>query len=153
MAGLFSPEPISAKILAIVRIMHKKYRIRIMIKKLADSFRQTVSGNPQGRPAWVDEIANGDDLGLFGPDSAVWEVHGSVATLIGGIRALLLQAAHPAALAGVTEHSRYEVDPLGRLAGTTRWLTITSFGSTDVIQKEARRVKDRKSTRLNSSHT
>ena len=47
-----------------------------MIKRLANAFRQTVSGNPDGKPDWVDEIADGDDAGLFGPDSAVWEVHG-----------------------------------------------------------------------------
>ena len=85
-------------------------------------------------------MAEGDDEGLFGPESAVWEVHGSVSTLVGGIRALLLQAAHPAALAGVAHHSRYESDPLGRLAGTTRWLTVTSFGSTAAVSREAARV-------------
>lgn len=111
-----------------------------MIKKLANSFRQTVAGDPSGRPAWVAEIASGDDTGLFTPDCAVWEVHGSVATLIGGIRALLLQAAHPAALAGVASHSRYETDLLGRLQGTSRWLTITTFGSKAQIAKEASRV-------------
>jgi len=67
-------------------------------------------------------------------------VHSSVATLVGGVRALLLQAAHPAALAGVAEHSRYETDPLGRLAGTSRWLTITTFASTQSIAREAARV-------------
>ena len=85
-------------------------------------------------------MSEGQDAGLFGPDSAVWEVHGSVSTLVGGIRALLLQAAHPAALTGVTEHSRYESDPLGRLAGTTRWLTVTTFGATEVVAREAARV-------------
>jgi uncharacterized protein (DUF2236 family) len=40
----------------------------------------------------------------------------------------------------VAEHSRYESDPLGRLAGTTRWLTVTTFASTEVIEKEAARV-------------
>lgn len=85
-------------------------------------------------------MAEGHDEGLFGPDSAVWEVHGSVSTLVGGVRALLLQAAHPAALTGVTEHSRYESDPLGRLAGTTRWLTVTTFGATEVVAREAARV-------------
>jgi uncharacterized protein (DUF2236 family) len=70
----------------------------------------------------------------------VWQVHGSIATLVGGVRALLLQAAHPAPLSGVAEHSRYESDPLGRLAGTTRWLTVTTFASTEVIEKEAARV-------------
>ena len=79
-------------------------------------------------------------MGLYGPESAVWQVHGSVATLVGGIRALLLQAAHPAALSGVKEHSRFESDLLGRLAGTARWLTITTFGSIESIAKEATRV-------------
>ncbi len=70
----------------------------------------------------------------------MWQVHGSIATLVGGVRALLLQAAHPAPLSGVAEHSRYESDPLGRLAGTTRWLTVTTFASTEVIEREAARV-------------
>lgn len=107
---------------------------------LADRFRETVSGARDGAPAWALEMAEGDDEGLFGPDSAVWEVHGSISTLVGGIRALLLQAAHPAALSGVAQHSRYERDPLGRLAGTTRWLTVTTFGSTPVVRREAARV-------------
>jgi uncharacterized protein (DUF2236 family) len=51
-----------------------------------------------------------------------------------------MQAAYPAALAGVSQHSAYDTDPLGRLERTTRWLTITSFGSTEAIAKEARRV-------------
>jgi uncharacterized protein (DUF2236 family) len=85
-------------------------------------------------------MAIGNDFGLFGPDSDVWIVHGSLATLVGGVRALLMQAAYPAALAGVSQHSAYDTDPLGRLERTTRWLTITSFGSTEAIAKEARRV-------------
>jgi uncharacterized protein (DUF2236 family) len=87
-------------------------------------------------------MAIGNDAGLFGPDSAVWQVHGCIATLVGGIRALLMQAAHPAALTGVAEHSAYDTDPLGRLERTTRWLTITSFGSTEAIEIEARRVRE-----------
>ncbi|MEY4981030.1 MAG: hypothetical protein RL174_368 [Actinomycetota bacterium] len=31
-------------------------------------------------------------------------------------------------------------DPLGRLAGTIRWLTVTTFGSTEAIKNEASRV-------------
>ena len=71
-----------------------------LTKPLADRFRLTVSGSKDGTPDWAKRMADGDDEGLFGPDSAVWEVHGSVSTLVGGIRALLLQAAHPAALTG-----------------------------------------------------
>lgn len=114
--------------------------LRFITQPIANRFRETVSGARDGTPGWAREMAEGEDEGLFGPDSAVWEVHGSVSTLVGGIRALLLQAEHPAALAGVVEHSRYESDPLGRLAGTTRWLTVTTFGATDVVAREAARV-------------
>ena len=114
--------------------------LRFITTPIANRFRQTVSGATDGVPPWARAMAEGSDEGLFGPDSAVWEVHGSVSTLVGGVRALLLQAAHPAALTGVTEHSRYESDPLGRLAGTTRWLTVTTFGATEVVAREAARV-------------
>ena len=110
--------------------------------RAADAFRKTVSGDPSGAPDWSKQMAIGNDAGLFGPDSAVWQVHGCIATLVGGIRALLMQAAHPAALTGVAEHSAYDTDPLGRLERTTRWLTITSFGSTEAIEIEARRVRE-----------
>ena len=110
--------------------------------KAADAFRKTVSGDASGAPVWSQQMAIGNDVGLFGPESAVWQVHGCIATLVGGIRALLMQAAHPAALTGVAEHSAYDTDPLGRLERTTRWLTITSFGSIEAIEIEARRVRE-----------
>lgn len=110
------------------------------VKPLANRFREVVSGSKDGKPDWVAKIAEGDDEGFFGPESAVWKIHGSVVTIIGGIRALLLQATHPAPLNGVATHSRYESDPLGRLAGTTKWLTITTFASRSAIESEARRV-------------
>ena len=53
------------------------------------------------------------DPGLLGPGSVSWLVIGDVATFIGGIRALLLQSAHPEVVAGVGDHSRYREDPLG----------------------------------------
>jgi uncharacterized protein (DUF2236 family) len=68
-------------------------------------------------------------------------VHGDLTTLVGGVRALFLQALHPAAMAGVAQHSRYASAPLDRLAGTTRWLVTTTFGSTALAQQEAARVR------------
>lgn len=109
-------------------------------ERIASAFRRAVSGDPKGLPQWANEMAIGNDAGFYGPESDVWKVHGSLATLVGGVRALLMQAAYPAALAGVSQHSAYDTDPLGRLERTTRWLTITSFGSTEAIAKEARRV-------------
>lgn len=85
-------------------------------------------------------VAAGDEPGLFLPSDAPWVVHADFGTLVGGIRALLMQALHPGSLAGVQQHSRYEQDPLGRLAGTIRWLTVTTFGSTSAIAGEASRV-------------
>lgn len=88
----------------------------------------------------MDIIAAGEKRGLYLPHDAPWVVHGDVATLIGGIRALLMQALHPGSLTGVEQHSRFEHDPLGRLAGTTRWLTIATFGSAESLEAESARV-------------
>jgi uncharacterized protein (DUF2236 family) len=85
------------------------------------------SGSPDGIPPWVAELADGDDAGYFGPGSAVWAVNGGTPVLVAGIRALLLQTLHPGAMAGVHDWSRYRDDPLGRLAGTVRWVLSTTF--------------------------
>src|SRR4051794_16045271 len=108
--------------------------------RLAAGFRSIVSGDA-ATPDWVRDLENGHDEGYFGPDSAVWVVHGNLATLVGGVRALLVQALHPAAVTGVDEHSTYREDPLGRLAGTTRWLTVTTFGSHAAADRESARVR------------
>jgi len=109
--------------------------------QIATGFRRIVSGDPTGAPPWVQELATGKDAGYFGPGSAAWAVHGSLPTLVGGVRALLMQALHPAALAGVRQHSRYEEDALGRLAGTTQWLTVVTFGDTTAADRECARVR------------
>jgi len=107
---------------------------------LGTRFRRIITGDPSGTPPWLGQIASGADAGLFQPTDAPWIVHGDLSTLIGGIRALLIQALHPGSLAGVAQHSRYETDPLGRLAGTTKWLTILTFGGRQAIAAESQRV-------------
>lgn len=109
-------------------------------QKFSLRFRALLTGDPSGVPPWLDIIAAGDQPGLYLPSDAPWVVHADMATLVGGIRALLMQALHPGSLAGVRSHSRYMDDPLGRLSGTIRWLTITTFGSLDAIAGEAARV-------------
>lgn len=89
----------------------------------------TFNGQSTGIPEWVSDLEKGDDPGFFGPGSAVWAVHGGMSTIPAGVRALLVQALHPGALAGVHDHSRYREDPLGRLAGTIRWIFTVSYGS------------------------
>lgn len=70
------------------------------------------------------------DPGLFGPDSVSWRIHGDFTSmLIGGVSALLLQALHPLALAGVWDHSNFRDDLLGRLRRTGQFVSGTTFAS------------------------
>jgi uncharacterized protein (DUF2236 family) len=107
---------------------------------LSKRFRRLLSGDPDGVPPWLEVIAAGEEGGLYMPTDAPWIVHADFGTLVGGIRALLMQALHPGSLTGVATHSRYEQDALGRLAGTIRWLTVTTFGSHAAVAGEAQRV-------------
>lgn len=107
---------------------------RVILPSLTEPLRarlqETLSGQQTGVPAWVTEFESGEDAGFFGPGSAVWAVHGGMPTLVAGIRALLMQALHPGALAGVYDRSRFREDPLGRLNGTIRWIFTVSYGDT-----------------------
>ena len=102
---------------------------------------QTLSGTDDGSPEWVRELARGDDAGFFGPGSASWAVHGGMATMVAGIRALLVQALHPGAMAGVHDWSRYREDPLGRLTGTIRWLMTVTFGDRTTAERSSAMVR------------
>lgn len=82
----------------------------------------------------ADTLSYRGDPGLCGPDSVTWPVIGDAAAFIGGIRALLIQAAHPEVAAGVSDHSRYQDDPLGRLSRTSAYVTATSFGAMPEVE-------------------
>lgn len=75
------------------------------------------------------------DPGLCGPDSVSWRVIGDVSVFVGGIRALLVQAAHPEVVAGVDDHSRYRDDPLGRLSRTSFYVTSATFGAMPEVKE------------------
>lgn len=82
------------------------------------------------------------DPGLFGPDSVCWQVHGDFTSmLVGGISALLLQALHPLALAGVWDHSNFREDLLGRLRRTGQFISGTTFGSHSDAERLIERVR------------
>ncbi|HZG94208.1 MAG TPA: oxygenase MpaB family protein, partial [Mycobacteriales bacterium] len=76
------------------------------------------------------------DHGLFGPHSVTWRLHADPAMAFAGLRALLMQAIHPLAMAGVAQHSTFREDPWGRLARTGEYIGVTTFGTTE----EARRM-------------
>ncbi|MFC4787079.1 oxygenase MpaB family protein [Nocardioides sp. MAHUQ-72] len=71
----------------------------------------------------------------FEPDSPIARVHGDASMFVGGIRALLLQTLHPAAMRAVSEHSGFRGDMWGRLARTSRFLAVTTFGHAEDAQQ------------------
>lgn len=99
-----------------------------------------LAGDPTGMAPYVRAIADGDDAGYFAESGPAWTVHAGTGTLVAGIRALLLQALHPGALAGVHDWSRYREDPLGRLTGTVRWVVTLTYGSRTQADAETARV-------------
>jgi uncharacterized protein (DUF2236 family) len=81
------------------------------------------------------------DPGLLGPDSVSWEVIGDVTAFVGGIRALVVQTAHPEVVAGVEEHSQYRTDPLGRLSRTSVYVTETTYGAMPEVEAAVAAVR------------
>lgn len=113
----------------------------MLTDRLRDRLHETLSGQATGIPEWTQELSRGGDPGYFAEGSAVWEVHRDIATLVAGPRALLMQAMHPGAMAGVHDHSRYREDPLGRLNGTIRWITTVTYGSREQAEQASRWVR------------
>jgi len=81
------------------------------------------------------------DAGLFGPESVTWRVHSSFSMFVGGIRALIVQTLHPLAMAGVSQHSNYRADPLGRLQRTAAFIAATTYGTTAEADAAIARVE------------
>ncbi|GAA5193043.1 oxygenase MpaB family protein [Rugosimonospora acidiphila] len=81
------------------------------------------------------------DLGLFGPDSVSWRLHAEPILLLGGFRALYLQALHPLAMAGVIQNSNFREDPWARLGRTSEYVTTVIFGTTEQAEAAGRRVR------------
>ena len=109
---------------------------------LAASVREVLSGRTDGQSEIARAIGRPAGApGWFVPGDAIWTVHGSVATFVGGIRSLYLQALHPLALAGVDRHSTYREDPFGRLQRTGAYLAATTYGSAELAQQTVDAVR------------
>ncbi|MBZ5734561.1 DUF2236 domain-containing protein [Nocardioides sp. TRM66260-LWL] len=100
--------------------------------RLGAALFERVAG-PDG-PRQRDRIHGRPGPRWFAPDSAIAQVHADAAMFVGGIRALLLQSLHPAAMRAVSEHSGYRGDMWGRLARTSTYLAVTTFGHEDDAQ-------------------
>ena len=92
--------------------------------------------------AYVSAVPDGTvDDGFFGPGSVSWRVATDLSSTVAGLRALLLQALHPLAMAGVDQHSGWRRDPVGRLAATSAYLATVNFGERAAAERAAARVR------------
>ncbi|MEU8619497.1 oxygenase MpaB family protein [Streptomyces sp. NPDC048623] len=81
------------------------------------------------------------DPGLFGPRSVTWQLHSDPVMWIGGVRALYLQALHPAAVRGVMINSDFRKDAWGRLMRTASFVGTLSYGTTEAAEAAGARVR------------
>src|SRR4029079_9361305 len=79
--------------------------------------------------------------GVFSDDSMLRRVHRETAVALSGPRALLLQATHPLAFAGLVAHSTGVHDPYERLARTAKVMDTIGFGSEAEAERATRIVR------------
>lgn len=72
------------------------------------------------------------------PTAAQLQLEGVL--LAGGLRAVLLQIAHPAVGHGVARHSEFVADPLARLRGTLEFVYVVAAGEPTLVRRVARSV-------------
>ena len=79
--------------------------------------------------------------GGFTPESAIWRISREWVLMLGGGRALLMQAAHPLALAGVMEHSDFAAGPWTRLERTMEAVWTAVYGDPEDAERIGKRVR------------
>jgi uncharacterized protein (DUF2236 family) len=92
-----------------------------------DKHRERIHGTPG--PRWFPE------------GSPITIVHGDASMYVGGIRAVLLQTMQPQAMTAVAEHSGYRGDMWGRLARTSRYIAVTTFGTASDAEQAVAAVR------------
>lgn len=109
-------------------------------RALGGAIFERIAG-PEGTAERGRLASRSDGERWFPPDSPIARVHGDASMFIGGLSALLLQSLHPLAMAGVHEHSGYRGDPWGRLARTSRFLAVTTYGSAEDARRQIKAVR------------
>jgi uncharacterized protein (DUF2236 family) len=83
------------------------------------------------------------DTGLFGPHSVTWRVHLEPVLIVGGLRALIMQALHPWVMLGTYQNSAL-FDPakaFARFQRTAEFVEVRTYGTTAEVEAAARRVR------------
>jgi uncharacterized protein (DUF2236 family) len=68
-------------------------------------------------------------------------MHADPMMWVAGVRALYLQALHPGAVRGVMQNSDFRRDAWGRLIRTARFVSATTYGTTETAHKAGARVR------------
>ncbi|CAM5238214.1 hypothetical protein SSPIM334S_05995 [Streptomyces spiroverticillatus] len=106
-----------------------------MIRRTSEALRSRLGSQLFAQVAGPDGPVNRERIHgtpgprWFGPERPIRIVHGDASMFVGGLRALLLQSLHPLAMAAVAAHSGYRGDPWGRLARTSTFLAVTTYGT------------------------
>ena len=82
-----------------------------------------------------------EDWGLFGPHSVTWRIHADPSMMVGGIRALLIQALNPLAMGAVAQSGSFRVDPWGQLMRTADYVMVTTYSDTQTAWGAGARVR------------
>lgn len=85
---------------------------------------------PHPRTTALDRPARGRGAGLFAPDTITWRLHCDPLIGIAGLRALLLHVLHPVTMAALDTHASHRWDPWRWLAGTAKYIGVTTYGTT-----------------------
>lgn len=81
-----------------------------------------------------------DATGYFGPDTVTWKLYREPLFVLGGVRALILQVAHPAVADGVARFSNFRADPFGRGYRTFAAMAMIYFGDKRQAEATAQRL-------------
>ena len=77
---------------------------------------------------------------LFSPASPFWQVNREMLLGLAGMRALLMEIAHPLIVAGVANHSDFRKRPFKRLYRTMRLMSCITFGSRKAASRAVQRI-------------
>lgn len=117
-----------------VRRVHDRLR-----RTAAEQLRSRTAGDdPRGR---ARSIWGSPGERRFTPDDPIWRVHAHGQMFSSGLRALMLQALHPVAMAGVDQNSTYRDDPWARLQQISGFISVTTYGSIADAEAMTRRVR------------
>jgi uncharacterized protein (DUF2236 family) len=109
-----------------------------MLNRLRQS---VVSFFDQGLNPMANTQDYAGDPGLYGPESVTWKIMRDVSGFMGGLRALMIQSAHPEVVDGFLQHSTMLKDPIARLSRTSDYVSTVNFGAMPEVLRMIQRVQ------------